>query len=68
MHTSRTGPTIKINTARTSSETHRANIQTNIYNKPLEFNTINRQSQEKSPILIHSNNNSVHSIDQTLKN
>jgi hypothetical protein len=52
MHTSRTGPTININTARTSSEANRVNIPSNLYSQTIQFNGNNRQSQEKLPNLI----------------
>ena len=69
MNTSRTGPTIKINTARTSSETHRGNIQANLHNQPIHYNVITRQSPEKLPHLIPSNNNpALPSIDSTWRN
>ena len=62
MHTSRTGPTININTAITSSETNRINIPTNLFNQTIQFNGINRQSQEKPPHLIPMNNSQIISI------
>lgn len=63
MHTSRTGPTINIiNTARTSSETNRVNIPTNLSNQTIHFNGINRQSQQKPPHLLPMSNTPIITI------